>query len=952
MKLSVLLTAILTSFFITTAHAGKPVLSIVPVAGYNTTQTLNKAESAEIQYTVTNQAKTNYTPQMKPITGIVASGCDTPLASGQSCILDLTVTGADLLADINDGPILCNHGNALQCYRPSVENILMIHRDTTQYTVTGAGATGVTVNAPNPQQILAGDTATFSLTLGTGMYGTINPTLTNCPWDTGSWNDDFTQFTTGSITQNCTIVFDETNLTNIVFATFDNTASPFVSLDPRSVTQSIPEGNPATIKFIITRPGYYPFLDSSTCPDNGKGWNTRYTQYTTGPITTSNCQLVFGVTSVLHEVNAYSNSPNLAIAAQSVSQQVPQGNRAIIRVSSADGYYGDVDRSKTTCDIASGYWDAQRTQYTTGRILAGNCSIYFNAIPKSLTSTPAYSSLNPTVYQQDPGFTWTAPVISNDGTHPTGGVTFTVEGYPLTQYGCDQAVLINGVATCYGPQYTQELYPGIYNITATYPGDATHAPSQATFMQYVAETIIQATVPSQPLNITVTPASGTSAPVTVSWTPPTNTGGRTIDSYLVSYSDDSGTTWSSPAAPAPTTPSITITGLTQNHTYTFRVQASNTTGDGLYGYSSPITLPTQACPGSSGNNNGTIAVTPSTLALSAGGNARTITLTNRTLNNYLASAGITITNIDTSSLPAGTIIDYSQPSACHVGTKLSSTGSCTITVIPGPTTSNNCSNSLSAPTPSAITITATYPSSDDCSSNTGTVTANVLVLGYGCQYQGGFLFAIDDTTPITSSIGGKVVALSNQITVRSWGTDLDYGVFGISAQSTIANPDPTVSPATGIIINHQSGQLNCTGGIDGYCNTNNMNLATNPSTSTFASSYCTPPTPINGYSDWYLPAICEIGNASYQFPQCPSGVPNMVTNLPELLYSNCSHQGNCFTSGPNIAYWSSTESSTKIGTQLQNEAFFFQFLDNSTYQNGIATITDQFIIRCARAVTP
>ncbi|MFT4059243.1 MAG: hypothetical protein QM652_06825 [Legionella sp.] len=42
------------------------------------------------------------------------------------------------------------------------------------------------------------------------------------------------------------------------------------------------------------------------------------------------------------------------------------------------------------------------------------------------------------------------------------------------------------------------------------------------------------------------------------------------------------------------------------------------------------------------------------------------------------------------------------------------------------------------------------------------VTSDVVVLDYGCQYQGGFLYSVDDTTANTGSIGGKVVSLIDQ----------------------------------------------------------------------------------------------------------------------------------------------------------------------------------------------
>lgn len=57
------------------------------------------------------------------------------------------------------------------------------------------------------------------------------------------------------------------------------------------------------------------------------------------------------------------------------------------------------------------------------------------------------------------------------------------------------------------------------------------------------------------------------------------------------------------------------------------------------------------------------------------------------------------------------------------------------------------------PIPSTISISADFLPSPNVS---------VLVLGYGCVYQGGFLFAVNEATPNTQSIGGKVGALTDE----------------------------------------------------------------------------------------------------------------------------------------------------------------------------------------------
>jgi surface protein len=88
------------------------------------------------------------------------------------------------------------------------------------------------------------------------------------------------------------------------------------------------------------------------------------------------------------------------------------------------------------------------------------------------------------------------------------------------------------------------------------------------------------TTPGAP---TITGATAGSSQVTVTWTPPANTGGSPINRYYVrAYTDAAGTTqvgepqWTS----TPGTTSLTFTGLTPQTTYWFRVTAVTTAGAG------------------------------------------------------------------------------------------------------------------------------------------------------------------------------------------------------------------------------------------------------------------------------------------------------------------------------------------------------------------------------------
>jgi len=178
-----------------------------------------------------------------------------------------------------------------------------------------------------------------------------------------------------------------------------------------------------------------------------------------------------------------------------------------------------------------------------------------------------------------------------------------------------------------------------------------------------------------------------------------------------------------------------------------------------------------------------------------------------------------------------------------------------------------------------------------------------VILGYGCIYQGGYVYALDDTTATSSSVGGNVATTSNEAPSGIiWSSDgiggiSNIAIYGISETSTSS----LANPGSGQV----SGQTACNGNTSGSCDTNNIyvyyqNDATGApiNTSSYATGLCKQT--ISTYSDWYLPAICEMGYDSFgQGTGCGiSGTPtlqNMQSDLVDTLN---------ILSGD---YWSSTE---------------------------------------------
>jgi len=85
------------------------------------------------------------------------------------------------------------------------------------------------------------------------------------------------------------------------------------------------------------------------------------------------------------------------------------------------------------------------------------------------------------------------------------------------------------------------------------------------------------TIPGSPTSIIG--EVGNSA-VTLNWVEPTNNGGRRIINYLIEYSVNQGALWTTYTKPVSSSTSLSITGLTNNVEYLFRVSAINSIGTG------------------------------------------------------------------------------------------------------------------------------------------------------------------------------------------------------------------------------------------------------------------------------------------------------------------------------------------------------------------------------------
>lgn len=261
----------------------------------------------------------------------------------------------------------------------------------------------------------------------------------------------------------------------------------------------------------------------------------------------------------------------------------------------------------------------------------------------------------------------------------------------------------------------------------------------------------------------------------------------------------------------------------------------------------------------------TLASSVASMVLATNASSRQITITN--------TGSIAANNVIVSypAWPAGT----TSNSTC--GSTLAAGSSCTITIEPGPAATSNCATGIAA-VGDTIAVSA-----DDAS----TAQIDVAVLTHGCVHQGGYLAVIDDTTPITGSIGGLIAATTDTSTPLEWSN-----LFMSAATSTV---DGLMNTA---IIVADAGNNGGTPYAAGVCN----DLSE------------------GGYTDWYLPARDQLLN----------------------LYLNLISSGVSGSPDPGSYYWSSTQTTPTT-------AWFVSALIGGG-NIAEANVHSIYPVRCARTV--
>lgn len=316
-----------------------------------------------------------------------------------------------------------------------------------------------------------------------------------------------------------------------------------------------------------------------------------------------------------------------------------------------------------------------------------------------------------------------------------------------------------------------------------------------------------------------------------------------------------------------------------------------------------LSLTLLACGGGGDADTSTVLGTSTAaLTLAASGTARMISVTNKGLTpakNLRFGA---------TDMPPGTAVRSSCPASLLPG------ASCLLVVTPG----NRPTAMPGDPEPLSALV-------EVAGDNTNTLKLVLWVISYGSVHQGGYVFALDDSTALTLGVGGKVLTTNDLAGGSSWSQTLE-AIPGVSDNS-VAGPG------------------SCDGALDGRCNTARI-LSHYPSGSRdFAAARCADHRG-DGFSDWYLPALCELGYGGLDPSDPEQALCGTQTNprLPDNVSTRLTFPGGLGPFNPNPR-WSSTQRSRDA---TNDAGVSFSFGPQSFVTKTLPGVP----LRCARHLTP
>jgi hypothetical protein len=239
-------------FFTLSAKAGSPVWTLTPLTA--TTISVPSSGTATVQYQVTNQSSKTHTLSMQSIhsitqttTGLGVCGNPFTLRGKASCTLSLQINGSQLTQPILDGPIICEQGSPLQCYRPAAGNTLHVTQAApiTNATITVAnspltlttnGSAGV-LTITNTSLLVTAKNITSNLA-GTALDGNVTQTGNTCASVPPLGSCTLTYTPGGTVVSQTNFTIKGSNTNTVTAAIQINASAALSSINPPSGSAS------------------------------------------------------------------------------------------------------------------------------------------------------------------------------------------------------------------------------------------------------------------------------------------------------------------------------------------------------------------------------------------------------------------------------------------------------------------------------------------------------------------------------------------------------------------------------------------------------------------------------------------------------------------------------------------------------------------------------------------
>jgi hypothetical protein len=226
----------------------------------------------------------------------------------------------------------------------------------------------------------------------------------------------------------------------------------------------------------------------------------------------------------------------------------------------------------TTSRTITGLANGETYTVRVAAVNAGGQGVWITSTPVTLLTPPAQvSGLIAAAGHLQACLSWSAP--DGDVTDYTvqykSGPSWQTFSHPAsTNTFITVTGLTNGVSYDFRVAATNGQYTGVYSSVAT------ATPSLA--------------LPEAPTSVTGVSGNGQA---TLSWTAPANTSCRVLTNYIVSYSANSGSTWTDLTPQAASGVTSTVGGLTNGTSYIFRVAYQSSSGTGPWSASSAAVTP-------------------------------------------------------------------------------------------------------------------------------------------------------------------------------------------------------------------------------------------------------------------------------------------------------------------------------------------------------------------------